>query len=143
MWRIVLGACICVVLALAGCGVEWFPEASNQLEPTPNAFTFTPVLCQTPSTLVQSADVEVTGVTSQATVKIDKGEYSLDKGSSWLSAASFVTPTDQKLTVRVRHTTAAVPASSADSEVVVSTLTIGNTSGIFYSTSNVGQTVCR
>ena len=130
MWRIVLGACICVVLALAGCGVEWFPSASNQLEPTPNAFTFAAKSCASAATLVESADVEVSGVTTQATVKIDKGAYSLDKGVTWLTDPSFVTPTDQKLTVRVRHTTAAATDSSS---VVVSLLTIGNTTGAFYS----------
>ena len=130
MRRIVFGVCFALVLALAGCGVEWLPEEGNQLEPTPAAFTFTPKTCASASTIAESADVEVTGVTTAATVKIDKGAYSLDKGATWLTDPSFVTPTDQKLTVRVRHTTAAATDSSS---VVVSLLTIGNTTGAFYS----------
>ncbi len=144
MSRTVLGLLVCLLLMLAGCGVEWLPTEGNTLEPTPAAITFTPKLCQTAATLVESADVEVTSVSSQATVKIDIGEYSLDKGVTWFSTSSFVTPTaDQKLTIRVRHTTATVPVNNTQSEIVFTKLTVGNTVGIFYSSINVGQTSCR
>lgn len=147
MWRIVIGICVCLVLAIAGCGdVEWFPNSDSQLEPTPNAITAETKLCVLPESAVQWDSLEVTGVTAQATVKIDYGEYSFD-GSVWHGAgdanASFVTPTDQKLKLWVRHTSAKVPVSKTDSIVKISVLKVGNTSGIFTSVINTGQTICQ
>ena len=140
MSRALLGLVIGLMLTVAGCGVEWLPSGGNTLEPTPADFSFDPKLCQLPAIVVTSAEIEVTGVTGQATVKVKNGEFSVN-GGDFTTTTSFVTPTaDQKIKVRVRHTTA---AASAASNIVITQLSVGNTSGFFYSTVNNGQTECR
>jgi len=139
MWRLSLGLFLIILVAIAGCGggVEWFPDNNNASEPTPAAFTFPAKVCQPPSTLVESAEVKITGVTSNATVKIENGvgEYMIS-GGSWLQGQSYVAPaSDQSLTIKVRHTTAALGTAGGS---VTTLLKVGNTSGVF--TSDIDRT---
>jgi hypothetical protein len=143
MWRLSLGILSLIVVTLAGCGggIEWFPDQVVSTEPTPSAFTIAAKTCQQPSRLVESEDVVVSNVTSAATVRLDIGEYSMDKGQTWNSTSLIFQPsTDKTLTIRVRHTTAAITDKGG---VVISTLKVGNTSGYFTTTINTGQTVCQ
>jgi hypothetical protein len=143
MWRLSLSILSVVVITLAGCGggIEWFPDQAVSTEPTPTAFTFAAKTCQQPSKLVESEDVVISNVTSAATVRIDIGEYSSDKGATWNASSLIFQPsTDKTLTIRVRHTTAAITDKGG---VVISTLKVGNTAGYFTTTINSGQTVCQ
>jgi hypothetical protein len=110
-------------------------------EPTPTAFAFTAKTCQAPSVDVVSDDVTIEGVTSNASVSIVNGSYSYDKGVTWHNDKLVVTPSsDQKVTIRVRNKSAATTDAS---EVVITALKVGNTTGYFASVINIGQTSCK
>ncbi|GAB4304799.1 MAG: hypothetical protein Fur0034_21850 [Desulfuromonadia bacterium] len=131
-----------LVLLIAACGdIQWLPsDGVSANEPTPDPFTFTPKLCASPSTVVESGETVITNVSSPATVSVKNGEY-LATGGTWTSESKLYTPgTDKKLTIKVRHTTAAVTGSSP---VVVTTLTVGKTTGLFYSDISTDSTWCR
>lgn len=120
-----------ILLLITSCGdIEWLPSGSVNNEPTPSPFTFAPILCAPAATLAESKEIEISNVTSPATISITNGEYSI-AGGTWSSESRIVTPdSTQKLKVRVRHTAASVTASSP---VVITTLKVGNTTGYFYS----------
>lgn len=132
-------ALVALVLVLQGCGeVEWFPDYVR-LPTTPDAFTFTAQTGTEKSTaekpvLVTSSAITVAGLTGASspisvtgTVGSDS-KYSIN-GATPTGAAGTVKNDD---TVTVTHT-----ASSALGTPTTSTLTIGNVSANFVSTTRL------
>lgn len=98
---------------------------------TANGFTFTALTGQALSTSVTSNAITVSGFSTPVPISIMGGEYQIDS-SAWSSAVSMISDGQ---TVRVRHTT-----SAAFNTAVTTTLTIGDVSGTFVSTTGSGDT---
>jgi hypothetical protein len=101
--------------------------AGSDIEP--DAFSFAGADAAA-DTLVDSADIAVSGIDSASPISVSgaaESAYSLDGGTSWLSADGVVTAGG---TVRVRHRSAATEGQTA-----TTTLTIGGVSAGFVSTA--------
>lgn len=124
-----------LLLTLVGCGVEWFPEFKRQ--PTdPDPFTFTPNTNASPGATVTSNPITVTGLTADtAPVSVSgtttTSTYSINGGTA-TSTPGTVKNND---TVTVSHT-----ASTTVNGQVSTTLTIGQVSGTFTSTTGQSTT---
>lgn len=137
---------VLTLLLLAGCGgVEWFPETSGSgttdspstpTDPDPGTTTVTVTAfsfaaktnvnagqLQTSETVT----VQISGATS-VPISVTGGEYSIDDGAFTADAGTVTTGS----VVRVRHL-----ASSTIGESVVTTLTMGDKSAEFTSTTGV------
>jgi hypothetical protein len=123
-------------LLLAGCGeVEWFPEY-ERLPTTPDQFSF-PAKTNVPIfATVSSASITVAGITAGSspisiTGPAGESKYSIN-GAAATNAAGNVSNGNR---VTVHHTSANAAGSSTSS-----TLTIGNVSGTFISTTRLVAT---
>lgn len=137
MIRVLPIIALCLLL-VGGCsGVEWFPEtaASNPSDPsdtptvTVTAFSFA-ARTNANAGQVQTSEtvrVQMSGGTS-APISVTGGEYSID-GGDFTTAAGTVTTGNL---VQVRHV-----ASSTIGASVVTTLTIGDKSATFTSTTGL------
>jgi hypothetical protein len=121
------------VLLSAGCGeVEWFPEY-ERLPTTPDQFSF-PAKTNVPIfATVSSASITVSGLTADSspisiTGPAGNSKYSIN-GAAATDVAGGVTNGN---TVKVHHTSSNAVGSSTSS-----TLTIGNVSGTFTSTTTL------
>jgi hypothetical protein len=113
---------VSLLLALAGCGADFFPDGSR-----PNAFSFTPQTNVAPKTQVTSAPVTITGNTAPADVSIVNGEYAIGSSTTYTTAPGKIASGQ---TITVRHTSASTPSSKT-----TTTVTIGGVSADFVSTT--------
>ena len=133
-WRICL---VLFAVVMAGCGgVEWFPEYVRQ-PTTPDPFSFTPEIGVALSTEITSDPITVSGLTGDSSPVSITGsagsdsKYSIN-GAAATAAAGTVKNTDR---VTVIHTSASAMGTST-----TSTLTIGNVTGTFTSTTRTVAT---
>lgn len=105
---------------------DTFTTTTAASDTTPDAFTFTDVIGQALSTVVESNAITVAGINAAAAISVVGGEYQIN-GGSWTSAAGTVT---NGQTVKVRHTT-----SASNSTATNTTLTIGGVSDTFTTTT--------
>ncbi|MBU5636730.1 hypothetical protein KOM00_08285 [Geomonas sp. Red69] len=122
-----------LVLGIAGCGdIEWFPPYVRQ-PTTPDSFSFQPKTNTEISAPVTSDAITVTGLTGASSPVSITGSawsnstFSIDGGAA---ASSGSVSNGQKVTVT--HTSASTPGTST-----VSTLTIGNVSANFVSSTKI------
>jgi len=128
---------VVLLLVSAGCGgVDWFPEY-KRLPTTPDPFTF-PAKTGVPlSATVTSDEITVSGLTGDSSPISVIGstgsgsKYSVN-GAAATDASGTVTNGDK---VTLSHT-----SSSALGTVTSSTVTIGNVSGTFFSTTQTVAT---
>ena len=111
---------VSLLLALAGCGADFFPDGSR-----PNAFSFTPQTNVALNTQVTSAPVTITGNTAPADVSIVNGEYAIGSSTTYTTAPGKIASGQ---TITVRHTSASTPSSKT-----TTTVTIGGVSADFVS----------
>lgn len=97
---------------------------SSGIDRTPAAFSFAAANGQTPSSVVESAAVQITGINSATPVSITGGEYRINSGA-WTAVAGTLLNGD---TLQVRHTAAAGFLGSASC-----TATVGGVSATFNS----------
>ena len=116
------------VLTIGGVS-DTFTTTTMAADSTPDAFTFTDVTGQTPSTVVASNAITVTGINVAANISVTGGAYQID-GGAWTSIAGTVTVGQ---TVKVRHST-----SASYSTAVNTVLTIGGVSDTFTTTTVTG-----
>jgi hypothetical protein len=111
---------LCAV-TLGGCGdVDWFPEQGV------TQFSFEPATGVAPGEVVTSEAITVKTRNDEETIQVTGGEYSIGD-AEFTPLAGKVRNGD---TVRVRHT-----ASSQEGKSVTTTLTIGDKSAPFTSTT--------
>lgn len=111
---------------LGGCGdVEWFPEQGV------SAFSFDPASVSDVATgsIQISPPITVKMGDASADISVTGGEFSIDGGTTFTATAAKVKDRD---TVVVRHTAAATAGQTTRT-----TLTIGNKSATFSSTTGV------
>lgn len=99
---------------------------------TPDPFTFIDQTNVTPSSVVVSAPITVTGIDALTSISVTGGEYDLNLSGSFTNALGSLT---NGTTVRARHT--ASPSNSAATNTIV---TIGGVSDTFTSTTVAGAT---
>jgi hypothetical protein len=117
-------------LALAGCGdIEWFPEYIRSTT-TPDQFTFTAKTDVTINAPQVSNSITVSGISGGPAPMTISGDatsrYSLNSGT----ASATATSVNNGDTVTVQHT-----SSSKAGTTVSTTLTIGDISAVFSSTT--------
>lgn len=105
------------------------PEGADEFvaDITPDALVFTDVTIA-PSTLAVSNSVTLRGLLGSVAISVSGGEYTIDGGSTWATAAGTVINGD---VVRVRHTSASATGTATNT-----TLTVGDTSDTFTSTTS-------
>ena len=96
---------------------------------SPEAFAFTDITNQPTSTVVTSDTVTIAGINTAADISVTDGEYSIGCDATGFTATPGTIDNGQA--VCVRHTTAA-----ASDATVTTTLTVGDTSGTFSSTTS-------
>jgi hypothetical protein len=118
-----------VGLTMSGCGVDWFP-ASKTTTVVVTAFSFSPasVLNAVAGSVQESSTITValTGGTS-APISVTGGEYRIGANGTYTAQAGTVKNGE---TVTVHHT-----AAAGVSQTVTTTLTIGDKSASFSSTT--------
>jgi hypothetical protein len=111
---------------LAGCGGGVGGGGGSSPPPaadtTPEAFAFSAQTGTTPSTVVASNEIVVTGITANAPISITGGEYSINGGAFTAAPGSVA----NNQTIRVRATSSAEPSAT-----VTVTLTIGGVTASF------------
>ena len=124
---------ILVILAMTmgGCGIDWFP-ATVRSPTTPNDFSFTPAVISgvIPGSTQTSNTITISGIQSgSAPISVSgdpSSQYSVN-GATYVKTAGTVKDND---TVTVQHT-----AASGLAQTITTTLTIGNKSASFFSTT--------
>ena len=104
-------------------------SSPSPADTTPDAFTFTDQTGVTPSSVVTSAAVTISGIDAASAISVTGGEYSIGCSATYGAAAGEINPGQQ---VCVRHTSAATGDTSTDT-----TLTVGGVSDTFTSTTGV------
>jgi hypothetical protein len=124
---------IALVVTLAGCGIDWFPEFKRSAT-TPNPFSFTTKLGVPTLANISSNSVRITGFANSSTVSpisVSTGSaYSID-GAAAVSTAGTI-KNNQSVKV-IQQTSSSLPGAAT-----VSTLTIGGVNGTF---TTVTQTI--
>ena len=101
--------------------------AATVADTIPDAFSFPAKNNVAISTLTESAAIQVTGIDSAAAISVTGGEYSIDGGTTYTSAAGTV---KNSARVKVRHTSSASFATAT-----TTTLTIGGVGADFTTTT--------
>jgi len=104
-----------------------FTSTTVAIDQVPDAFTFTSQSGVAPSTLVTSNTITVAGLTDTAAISVSGGAYSLDNGATYITTPGTVA---NGATVSLQHTSSATYGAA-----IVTTLTIGVSSGTFTSTT--------
>jgi hypothetical protein len=119
-------------LTLSGCGVEWFPDVQSTTTTTVTAFSFVPAaVTDVALNSVQTSSaitVAITGASTSSTISVTGGSYSID-GAAYKTESGTVNSGSK---VTVQHT-----AGSTGGQKVTTTLTIGDKSAQFSSTTAV------
>ncbi|MDN3653838.1 hypothetical protein QWY77_13925 [Thalassotalea ponticola] len=102
------------------------------VDTTPDAFSFINATEQTPSSQTTSNSITVTGINSATPISITGGQYSVNDGA--YSATQSTVNNNDKVTVRVLN-------SSEFNTAVTATLSIGDISATFKSTTKSEQPV--
>ncbi|GFO56614.1 hypothetical protein GMSM_36210 [Geomonas sp. Red276] len=132
MFRSILFSLL-LMITLAGCGVDWFPDTTKTTttgsSSTVQPFSFTNATNVALNTVTVSDPVTVAFSNgSTAAISVSNGQYSINSTTSFTSVTGKVHKNDQ---VRVQHT-----SSSTAGGTVTTTLTIGNQSATFSSTTS-------
>ncbi|WP_305067283.1 choice-of-anchor Q domain-containing protein [Marinicella meishanensis] len=106
--------------------------AINNIDTTPDGFSFTDVIDVPVSTAQTSNLIDVTGINSPTPIAVTGGSYSIN-GGPFVTGADMVVDGDQ---VAVQHTSSASFSDTVDTE-----LTIGGVSDTFSSTTEAEDTV--
>lgn len=102
----------------------------SSFDTEPNQFTFTDVSNVSTSTTQTSNQITISGIDTTVNVYVTNGTYSKNSGSYTSSSGTAVNGD----TFRVRHT-----SSAQNSQPTNTTLTVGDTSDIFTSTTTAGS----
>ena len=116
------------VLTIGGVSDTFTSTTAAALDTTPDAFTFTDQTNVALSTMVESNEITVAGLSASATsaITVTGGEYSINSGT-YTATAGNVSNGDL---VKVRHTSSASNSTATDTA-----LTIGGVSDTFTSTT--------
>lgn len=100
-------------------------DSSAGLDTTPDQFQglITPTVSAAVNTLITGAAFTPVGYTNSTTISVNTGSYSLDGGTTWLTAASQISP-GQSVTPRLQ-------SSTSNSSPTYQTITIGGVPGTF------------
>ncbi|ACD95020.1 cytochrome c [Trichlorobacter lovleyi] len=122
------------LFTFSGCGEDKtiYETDTNTGGTTQKSFTFTSQTDVAPSSTVTSNSITVSGVTGAVPISVTGGSYSI--GDAEFTTTAGTVSTGQS--VRVRHT-----ASALNGTTTTTTLTIGNVSGTFKSTTSGGSGV--
>jgi hypothetical protein len=124
---------ITLVITLAGCGIDWFPEYKRSAT-TPNPFSFTTKIGVGILANISSNSVQISGFANSSTVSpitVSSGSaYSID-GAAAVSTAGTIR-NNQSVKV-IQQPTSALPGAET-----ITTLTIGGINGTF---TTVTQTI--
>jgi uncharacterized delta-60 repeat protein len=114
------------MLTACGGGDGNDSNAPTTPDTLPDIFTFADQTDVTPSTVITSDSIMVTGINTATTISVTDGEYSID-GDAFTSTEGVVT---NGQAVRVRHV-----SSSLFSTITTTLLSIGGVNGTFISTT--------
>ncbi|MCM0083748.1 hypothetical protein L4X63_19345 [Geomonas sp. Red32] len=136
MFRSILFSLL-LLITLAGCGVDWFPDTTKTTSTTGSSSTVQPFSFTNATNVafntVQTSDPVTIAFSngSTAAISVSNGQYSINSTTSFTSVTGKVHKNDQ---VRVQHTSASTAGGT-----VATTLTVGNQSATFSSTTTTAS----